>query len=220
MGLGGILQELKTEGVLGLYHDYRSGTLRDWSGNGNNGVGTTVVFNKLGLKGVPAGSLVTVASNASWQWSTALTVIINYSLAGSQFDGVTGQYCSFVNGAPFQAFRLFGSGFGWSDGINLRTGGANPHLGNSAAVSLSNGLTGTAWINGLFISNLSGTSVIVAPASSLLLNYAQAGSWPVTTKSIVIIKRVLTATEHARVYGQLENMKWNTKGLTPGPMMP
>jgi hypothetical protein len=135
------------------------------------------------------------------------------------FSVATSQYVMYNTAAPVQAYRVW-TAVGWSDGALLRTGGDNPSFGNCIAVSVSNGSIGKTYRNGIYVSDLSGTSTVAAPNGDLGLLFPGALKWPTIAQAIVLIKRVLTATEHARIYAQLENMTWNTKGLTPGPMMP
>jgi hypothetical protein len=74
MGLGSILQELKTEGVLALYHDYRSGRLVDYSGNGNDGVSNNVVFNGFGALYKSLDSSIVVANSAALESASGTIV--------------------------------------------------------------------------------------------------------------------------------------------------
>jgi hypothetical protein len=221
MGLGGILQELKTEGVLALYHDYRSGRLVDYSGNGNNGVAAApaplMFFNKEGVV-VKTGALIVVAASASWRWSTAFTMVFGYGLDSKLPSYTFADYVVYSTG-PIGALR-FGTSIGWSDGINLYIGGGDPSNYKQFGLSCSNGVAGKVYNNGIYNADLSGASVITAPVSDLWIIYPQIDRFAGFGRYFVLFKRVLTATEHARVYGQLENMTWNTKGLTPGPMMP
>ena len=221
MGLGGILQELKTEGVLALYHDYRSGRLVDYSGNGNNGVqsGATplMFFNKKGVV-VRNGAQIVVPAGPSWRWSTAFTMLYGYDSDSRASSYTFADYVVYSTG-PIGALRI-GSTIGWSDGINLFIGGDDVNKHKQIGLSCSNGLAGKVYNSGVYGGDLSGASVISAPVSDLWILYPQIDRFFGFGRYFVLIKRVLTATEHARVYGQLENMKWNTKGLTPGPMMP
>jgi len=222
MGLGGILQELKREGVLALYHDYRSGRLVDYSGNGNNGTATAVGFTKQGSGFLGTTSRILVPSSPTLQSATGTLIgcytvsnnapqirIINKRGAASQIDW----------------FQLNTTQLAMFDGTNLPTvtvPKTNGKVCNS--VSWTSGGTPVGYQNGVSVGNYSLTLTPVLNNTDVTIGNQNIGIANVLSTQIVhyalIINRALTATEHARVYGQLENMKWNTKGLTPGPMMP
>lgn len=223
MGLGGILQELKTEGVLALYHDYRSGTLRDWSGNGNHAsiTGVGPFFDKVGVD-LPNGQYLTVPFSASWAWTTSVSVVFGHFVTNTMFNALIGWDLLRHDAAQGFLVRAGDAYLGWSDFINLRSVAISSNLYRSLGLSMSNGATGASYVNGTAAGALSGNTVIGAPTGTLqIYKPATAGAdFPIVGRYIVIVKRVLTATEHARVYGQLENMRWNTKGMAPGPMLP
>lgn len=222
MGLGGILQELKTEGVLALYHDYRSGRLVDYSGNGNNGTATAVSFSKKGAGFLGATSRILVPSSATLQSVTG-TLIGCYTVSNNTPQiriinkrGVTTQIDYFQ--ASTTAIALF-------DGVNvpqLTVPRTNGKVCNS--VSWTSGGTPVGYQNGVLIGNYTLTLSPVLNNTDVTIGNQNIGIANVLATQIchyaLIINRVLTATEHSRVYAQLENMTWNTKGLTPGPMMP
>jgi hypothetical protein len=222
MGLGGILQELKTEGVLGFYHDYRSGRLYDYSGNGNSvSLNSNFIFTKEGLNVINTSTLQ-IPFSATWAWNTQVTILLFYKIAKSLLTTAASNYGSYHATPPTQAMRVGDTLIGWSDGVNLRILATDANIYRCLGVSMLNNAIGTVYGNGVLLGSLSGTSVVQAPtAGDLLLDYPQLDpSWRWLARADVVVKRVLTATEHARLYGQIENMQWNTKGLTPGPMMP
>ncbi len=94
-------------------------------------------------------------------------------------------------------------------------GGINVH-----GVDFDNaGGTPKYYLDGVFYSNMSAGLTIVGSANDMQVNFCNTTDFS-NAQYFLILSRKLTATEHAKVYGQLENMTWNTKGLTPGPMMP
>lgn len=221
MGLGGILQELKREGVLALYHDYRSGRLVDYSGNSNNGVATSTAFTKEGARLMTTAGQILVPYNAGLV-SAALTIVIKPCI--NQFvaldrilsrRGAASTYDWYYNPA-LPGLTMF------QDGGNRSVTSATIALCKVIGLTMSNGVAAKHYENGVFVADYSGVVSLVASTGDFIVsNYG--GSSNVTNKTfgyVVQINRALTATEHARVYAQLENMTWNTKGLTPGPMMP
>jgi len=222
MGLGGILQELKTEGVLALYHDYRSGRRVDYSGNGNNGTATAVGFTKQGAGFLGTTARILVTSSPTLQSVTG-TLVGCYTVSNNTAPtriinkrGVTTQIDYFQ--ASTTQLALF-------DGTNvplLTVPRTNGKVCNS--VSWTSGGTPVGYQNGVLVGNYSLTLTPVLNNTDVTIGNQNIGIANVLSTQIVhyalIINRVLTATEHARLYGQLENTRWNTKGLTPGPMMP
>lgn len=221
MGLGGILQELKTEGVLALYHDYRSGRLVDYSGNGRSGVATSASFNKEAVTLLGATGQVSVAYDAGMV-STSISLII----------GV----CSPLPGASDRLISRRGvaSTFDWFyntglPGLTIFQDGGNRNVTSTSVMAcrtiglvMVNGVPSKHYEDGVYKSDYSALTSLAASTGNFIVgNFA--GSSNLSNKNIryvIQVNRALTATEHARVYGQLENMRWNTKGLTPGPMMP
>jgi hypothetical protein len=218
MGLGGILQELKTEGVLGLYHDYRSGTLRDWSGNGNHGtasVGST--WTKKGAKFRADTDEITVIDSASLQVSTMSVIILG------DFTSNSDEYIFNKRGGGLTHFQFYTytSGLVFFDGTHARTLVTSISGKRCMGLSCVSGSTAIGYLNGVSIGSFSGASTIVAEIPNLEIgNWADMARCRSRIDAAVLISRDLTATEHAKVYAQLENMRWNTKEMTPGPLLP
>jgi len=215
MGLGGILQELKTEGVLALYHDYRSGRLVDYSGNGRSGVATNTSFSHRGAVLAPTTGVITVTYDAGLT-ATSISLI-----AGLRFPRL-------IDGDRIASRRNVGTTFDWYysagqiyifDGVSTRvitpTGDIITH-----GVSMTTAGTPIGYFNGVSAGNYSGSVLLTATTNNLNIGLFSTNLTHKLYRYFVYVTRALTATEHARVYGQLENMRWNTKGLTPGPMMP
>jgi hypothetical protein len=232
MGLGGILQELKTEGVLALYHDYRSGRLVDYSGNGNNGTGYAANFNKVGCELAPAAtSRIEVAQNASINIAVCSIIAKVNTTTLPPFQRIAAKRGALAGSVQFE--WLF-----WNDSAGLfifdTVGTSYLTIGDGQlgrrvyGVSIGSGVKPKGYKNGVYTgdysANITITSQNVDPLTigNANISYTPAG-YNTLLKNFeyfLFFSRVLTATEHARLYGQLENMRWNTKGLTPGPMMP
>jgi hypothetical protein len=232
MGLGGILQELKTEGVLALYHDYRSGRLYDYSGNGNNGTGYNANFNKAECEfSKVATSRIEVVQNASINISVCsiITKITTNTLPPYQRIATK----IGAGAANLQFEWMF-----WNDaaGLYLFTTGGNAYLAIGGGqirrgvygISIGSGIKPAGYKDGVYTGDYSANATITPRSVDPLtignsnISYTPAG-YNTLLKNFeyfLFFSRVLTATEHARLYRQLENMRWNTKGLTPGPMMP
>jgi hypothetical protein len=231
MGLGGILQELKTEGVLALYHDYRSGRLVDYSGNGNNGIATAVAFNKQSSNRLGITSRIEVPQNATIN-ITSFSIITNLNNPTTvSFQRIASKRGVAAGSVQFEWLY-------WNDTVGMYLFSdvaasylalTEGHHGNKTeGLSITSGAAPTGYRNGVFRGSYTVPLTIVAQNVDPLtiananVSYVPGGfnTQLVSTGYFLLFSRSLTATEHARVYGQLENMTWNTKGLTPGPMMP
>jgi hypothetical protein len=222
MGLGGILQELKTEGVLALYHDYRSGRLVDYSGNGNNGVATAISFSKKGAGYLGAAARIIVPSSPTLQSVTG-TMMSSYC-----FKNTTTQN-RLINKRAITTqidwFHINTTQLALFDGINLPVLTVPITVGRVCnSVSWASGNVPVGYQNGVLVGNYSLPLSPVLNATDVTIGNQNIGVANVVSTELyryaLIINRVLSATEHSRIYAQLENMTWNTKGLTPGPMMP
>jgi hypothetical protein len=231
MGLGGILQELKTEGVLALYHDYRSGRLVDYSGNGNNGVATTINFTKGAALRLGTASRIEVVQNATINVASfSIITKLNYPNAAS-FQRIAAKRGALGPTAQFEWLY-------WNDSVGIYLfsdigasylGFAEGHIGvKTEGISINSGSAPVGYRNGISRGSYNAALTIIPqnvdPLTIMNTNvsYVPGGynTQSFYNEYFLFFSRSLTATEHARVYGQLENMTWNTKGLTPGPMMP
>lgn len=218
MGLGGTLQELKTEGVLSLYHDYRSGTLRDWSGNGDHGVATLVNYNKQGLNFVPTNGYVSVADSV-YNRIIAGTLIafgdfnsmINYEVLISKRD---------ATGTVYQ-LGIQSTGAYFFDSA-IRALGISSAGKKCIACNFATGSPPAFYYNGIYAGVAGSNCSVTSRTVPVYFGNFYSGTYPLKSvlKGIVIVSRQLTATEHAEVCGQLENTTWNTKGLAPGALLP
>lgn len=226
MGLGGILQELKNEGVLALYHDYRSGTLRDWSGNGIVPVSSSgITFNKSGALFNAISAKIVVPTSATFQSGVGALVArafspepVNFYLMGKN-DGAGHLEMTWM-------FNFWGPDFTLLDTAHVDPYIASPYIGLvTNAINFNRGSAPVHYKNGVLLGNYTGNlnssvqalaNVVIGNSDSSGFN-GQIGS---CYQYFLWFSRMLTATEHARVYGELENTNWNTKGLTAGPFIP
>ena len=70
-----IIDSLKAEGVLKLYHDYRAGHVQDLSGNSNHGVMTATAWTNRGISFPASTSKITVADSAELQLTEGTLVV-------------------------------------------------------------------------------------------------------------------------------------------------
>jgi hypothetical protein len=204
-----IIQELIEEGVLVLYHDYRAGHLIDLSGNGNDGVITNEAWQGNGLKRVAANSKITVADSPELQL-TALSIIILGDF--QQYEG-NKYFIAKVDagGSNYGLCMASTTQWGFLDSVPaLRTINSAPIGRSCVAINATNGGTPEGFVNGVSIGNYSGAVTITQDNADLVLGaYYTSGNNPKSIiEAILICNRVLTATEHSRLYAELENLTW------------
>lgn len=205
MGLGGILQRLKTEGVLALYHDYRSGTFQDFSGNGNTGTPpATSYFTKRSVQVNSPTTAITIADNGTLRlpslsvcvWSnfiSQITAEMLYSVSAAPGSYRLGFYTSVTPG-----LSLF-------DGTSSRSLAVNIVGCQCVAASIGAGLVPIGYVNGASAGNFSGTLTPTVGASIIEIGNANFAN-PIKSalKAVVVVSRVLTATEHQEIYQQVQ----------------
>jgi hypothetical protein len=203
MGLGGILQRLKTEGVLSVYHDYRSGTLQDWSGNGHNGVGSSIAFIKNGAMALTSSGGVTVTSSALLEGTTGCLIVrfkkasLNNWLATKK-SGANYQFDLYVDSTQIM-FRDSGAP-AYAD-ITIPTYGEM-----TVAVNFIDGGAPAGYVNGIFKGNFDKVVSITPNNGSLGVGNNGIGSTVIGTifYYFVWVTRQLSATEHAELYQELQ----------------
>jgi len=210
------LLDLKAEGALALWHDYRRGDARDMSGNANHGTpSTTVVFSRDGASFPATSSVITVPDAASLRL-TALTM------------GVWGNFKNFIDLDRLISKRSAGSvGYEFyfrtatllavaDNGAVQRTIAATPKGANALALSALNGSTPEAFVDGISIGSFSGTTTLAGASTADLLvgnQYTTVYRCKDYIGAVVLVNRVLTATEHAKLYGELANQDWGQRVL-------
>ena len=208
-----IIAELRREGVLSMYHDYRSVTPRDWSGNGNDGAAVGVDWTSAGAKLRRGAGSITVPDAPSLP-GDAVTMI--FFCSGGVHDTQTPQrLISKYDGDGAYGLRIDGGELWWFDSAgtdHLTSGAFSGAPIYCLAAGASNGGTGKAFVNGIYAGDFSLT-IAVAPNDSPL--YIGAGFLNENTflgpiASPIFVSRELTASEHSRLYGELMGTHWPT----------
>lgn len=200
MGLGGILQRLKTEGVMLVYHDHRSGTLYDWSGNSR--VGSPYSGNYFSKNASITTGYTTVTNDATLQAATTGTLITRQSVTRARSTPYLARKLN-------QFFWVYDIGFNRYDitlnGVS-RTLTYTNLVGNFTHAVEFDGIGGTpkGYLNGALVGNYSGVGTCVSSANNLQYGSASSGDEPQTVRYFLWISRKLTAAEHQEVYQQLQ----------------
>lgn len=220
------ISELLAEAV--LFHDYRSGSFRDWSGNDNRGVPTDVRFTGNGLAFDESTSVVTVADSPELQGDEFTLVLFN-SNGMTQLGDVYGRLFSRRDAATYN--------YEWRatvGGIIFATPAGNVSITHEMsgskyeAINVADGETPEQFSNGLSVGLYTGpTSVSAGVAVQLLIGnvYNNTARLEGGVTAALIFPRKLTATEHALLFGHLSAMRWPSKasvvsnasiGIDPG----
>jgi hypothetical protein len=221
-----LIKRLTASGELVLYHDYRSRSLRDWSGQGNDGVGVNTP--KWGGGNIRlddwSEQSVKVANTASLNQANLTMLVLAQkwrpALVGAQ-NGDTAVIASrYTSGAIDFYWTYYGASVHYiyaASGVQAVTQ-TNP--GNARLVAfnlISNGI-GSLYTDGVFVGSLALPSTAF---NSYGTNDLHIGGFKnavvpramsrVGIQAFLYISRNLTATEHAQIYGELINMNWESK---------
>jgi len=211
------LLDLKAEGALSLWHDYRRNhDAIDLSGNANNGTFTGNVYELgRGLQVCDSSSHILVANAASNQLTEGTFIVYTTSmfrqLARYQDliikRSVSVNYEMYI--APTGALGCFDGG--------LNTTTVSVVGKRYLALNMKNGEEGEVYHDGVFIETLPGGNLTVAtttdPVSILSGNPSSAQFTACPIEAAIIVNRKLTATEHAKLYGELANQDWGQRVL-------
>lgn len=200
MGLGGIIQRLKTEGVILVYHDHRSGTLYDWSGNSRTG--SPYVNNFFTKHGMCTESIITVTNDATLQAATTGTLIIRQTVTRASATP------NFAN-KGLQFIWVYSIGLNQYDlSLNSvsRTLNAAGLAGMQTHAVEFDGAGGTpiGYLNGNLLGNYSGVGTSVSAATNLNYGYGSNTAEKQGVEYFLWISRKLTAAEHQELYQQLQ----------------
>ncbi len=207
-----IIQELKDEGVLKLYHDYRTGRLDDLSGNGNDGTSTSTSWTKKGLDFSPTASRVDVADSAELQVTEGTIVILTPPITiqrPNQYvlikrDGGGTNYQFYLNTSQMVLY----------DGAGSSTLAAVSVLGSRCvAVSFASGETASFYSDGILKGSGVGTVAITTDDAPVKIGNSVGNNLPFgqPISAALIFSRKLTALEHAKLFSELENTVFPTK---------
>lgn len=214
------IQDRIDDGSLVLYHDYRSGSLRDWSGNGNTGtVQGAPWWNGKGLEfTVNAGiSCITVADAASLRLTAVTLVVYGKHHRYRSALGATNVMMSKYGGGATPANYILSQDIaGGNDRIGFYGGGwqyITYSISGSDLVAV-NGSSNTIpelFVNGLSVGNFGGASGVFDTTAGQVVGIGSYSATPfpcaaLPVKAALIFNRKLTATEHAQMYDALKRL--------------
>jgi hypothetical protein len=198
-----IIQQLKNEGVLKLWHHYKRHSV-DLSGNDSNGIHSGTKFTGDGLQ---FGSL-SVADSASLQGTTwTLVQFGRKSYVGSTNQGLLSKRDA--GGTQYDWFQSGAAQLSIYDGTNTRTLAATIEGSKYQAVSFEDGSTPEGWTDGLTAGSYSGTVAISADDAPLIIGNLYDGSRRNfgVFKDTLAISRILTGPEHLTLYAEFQSLE-------------
>ena len=208
-----VISKLKAEGALVLYHDYRSFSYHDWSGNGNDGVPTDVVMTNNGVRFPSSTSKITVADSPELQLTEGTLVVYGEFLEQGAGDRLISKRDG--GGTNYELFIFStGSGVSFYDGTTSSTVITNITGKKYIAANIKNGQDYELFVDGVSVGSTGTLSISVDDApleigSFYVSGYNFSGS---TLSAALIVNRELTAGEHAQLYAELSRMRWPSRG--------
>jgi len=214
--MASIIDTLKAEGALVMFHDYRNRNFNDLSGNSNDGTPTDVAFTGQGINYPASTSDVSVADSSELQLTAGTLIVfnkqgftkhVNLPRLISKRDGGGTNWDWFLSGT---------TDLGFFDGASSRTLTTNFAGKKYVAINFTNGGTPEGFSDGVSDGNYSGTVSISTDNAAVTIGNISvtSGSLLQSLSSALIVNRVLTATEHSQLYGELMAIKWPTKPTT------
>jgi len=213
------LMDLKAEGALALWHDYRRGDAQDMSGNANHGTltGNIAPLGK-GYQPLLNPGYISVPDDITLRVTEATFVCYTTSMV----RGFPTQYQDlfFKRGtvAPFnyEVYLNTTGHLGFYDG-GLNTSTVSAIGKQYIALNAKHGEVGEVYYDGLFVEILPGGLLTMSPATTVLSILSgnptsnQFVRFPIEVA--IIVNRKLTATEHAKLYGELAAQDWGQRVL-------
>ena len=200
--MGTFIQSSIRDGSLVLYHDYRSGSFQDFSGNGNDGTpisdphwnGDSLMF--------AASSWVQVTDSVELQL-TALTIVclgkftetLDSTVLVSKRDVGGSNYLYGLNAGVFKFY----------DGINTRTLVTDITGHAYVGITVATGEIAEGFVDGLSVGAYNDTSTITTDDAAIYIGNFYAGTqpYPDPIEAVLIFNKKITDAEHLTLYREL-----------------
>jgi hypothetical protein len=205
------IQNLISEGALVLYHDYRSGSAYDWSGNSNTGTLINIRYSREGILCNGVDSEITL-TNMEVTTTATIAMIAN----GSEFAGGTNTSGrnSFVITTTTVTFK--GDSDNVADGVSWTHSGALDVDKEHSYIGVSNATGMYLYVDGVLkASNTSsfvnvdidtGDTYYIGSGASLAGRH-----WKGFIANKLIASTDLDATEALALHNELVALRWPTK---------
>jgi len=202
--MSNLIQKLIRSGECVLYHDYRSGCARDWSGNGNSGVLTATQWTNSGIRFPASTSLITVTDSPELQTTEGTYIVFSESGFFEQYTGqrIISKRDAGGTQAEFYVSNATTLGFYTGSTAGLITS----ILGKKyVAVNWNNGEKPEGFTDGVSVGLYNAVTAITVDNAPIYIGNIWGGSSQLRNNLSVAayVNRKLTATEHAQAYSEL-----------------
>jgi len=209
---GSIIEQLKNEGALVFYVDFRSGSLVDlvdgleptvsnspkWTNQGITFLGNgRIYYTDLRFSVVNEFTIVSLVDR-----NKSMTSYGTYQELADLFVAPATYRIEFNTRPPGGSYVNFGGS----------TVAISPLGKRYIAVSHTQADKPSFYYDGLFI-GLGSLAITLTPSDSLMVGNYHNGGYPVEEnyRACLFFNRALTSTEHAQLYAELSSMSWPTK---------
>ena len=184
-------------------HRYFLGSLRDFSGNNNSGVGTGISFQKKSDKHVvfEGTDKITISDSSELQLTEG--TIIVYGEFDSDLYTANNRIVSKRDAGGVNYEMLFTSNAVLSvyDGTNTRNATINWDGARSIACSFTSGSTPKAYKNGAFVTDFDDTVTVTVDDADIIIGNLYTGNYGCSPlKGVLIYNTILTDEEIAQVH--------------------
>jgi hypothetical protein len=207
---GSFIQQSIRDGSCVLYHDYRLGHAQDLSSYANHGTfAGDIWLTSNGFVNRKGGTgRITVAANAALNITT-FTLVYTCQPGLASNRGTTGTTRVCDKGGEWYSHYDDVANIAYLVGANTRSwtfpvGPKFPGLRYFGANVQHNVIT-PGYLNGVFAVNISSAPSLAVANAALTIGNVSAGNrgFGRVMSSFMMFNRLLTATEHARLYGEL-----------------
>lgn len=203
-----LIQQLIRDGDLVLYHDYRSGSFHDWSEQGNDAAVTSNVwYGGGGIQFADANGYIQVTDAAELQLTEGSMMVVG--------DFANLERPAAEQGRLVAKRDVGGTNYDWRiddtprfllyDGAVSRILNADYRGSKSVGVDFDGGGIPNGYLNGVFAGAYTGAVTITADDAPVFI-----GNFYGVTRSalnpfwaVLIVNRILTATEWAQLHQEL-----------------
>jgi hypothetical protein len=197
-----------SEGVLKLYHDYRSGAVLDRSGNSNHATIIGPKWTNDGLRYNLSTSYLAVSDSTELRLTEG-TLIVFGDIRNGNGDRLIHKRDS--GGTNYDFYMLSSDRLAFYDGSSEVTLTIDFEHVKYAAVNFKTGETPEGFVDGISAGNFSGSVTVTTDDADVRIgNYYSSiyGLESSLLRAALIVSRKLTETEHTLLNAELSRLEW------------
>lgn len=208
--MGSFIESLKREGDLVLHHSYQSGHYDDLSGNSNDGTSSQCYLNRSGMSPRTSSGRVVVSDSLELRPSEITIVVLGDIKNISADQVILSKGSALVTNWEISAGPIADS-LKISTEISIRTVFSPIPFSELECFAMSaNGIDSNQWFfNGANPATtlLSAPDTTAGPDLNIGNSYQSEAITTSSIKEVLVINRVLTATEHSLIYSELSKRR-------------